>query len=194
MRSRSTKRFLWLIRILSSMWVPKQEEILLAFYRGDGRDIEGRTHAEILAWSDARFEAVHDYIQWLFPLPEPSGANPLAPLLTPGVAEAFRESEEMRSRLRAAYTRMLSFYGLVFRSHGEVVPAAFYPQRAQTWLTPWNHNHLRLTRILRSLRLLGLEQESAALFGALEQIYEAEPPDHWRISAETFRYWQRAIL
>ena len=48
---------------------------LVAFYRDGARDDEGRTLAEILAWDDDRLEEIHDFIQWLFPLPERSGAN-----------------------------------------------------------------------------------------------------------------------
>ena len=173
-----------------------QEDVLLAFYAGVGLDGEGRMHAQILSWPDARLEAVHDYIQWLFPLPEPSGANPSAPLVTPRVAAAFRASEPMRGRLREAWLRMLGFYGLEVElgpdALGSVRQAGAFAERAQNWLTPYNHNHLRLTRILRSLHVLGLEQESAALFQALEAIYAAEPAAGRRITAETFRYWQRA--
>ena len=62
----------------------------LDFYRGNGPDSEGRTLAEILAWSDDELEAVHDYIQWLFPLPEPSMFNADAPVLTPAEIAAAR--------------------------------------------------------------------------------------------------------
>jgi hypothetical protein len=175
--------------------VPRSEELLLAFYTGDGCNVQGRTYSEILAWSDAVLEAVHDYIQWLFPLPEASAFNPLAPVLTPALIEAFRNSEALRSRLRAAWLRMLAFYGFTLEHHeqkGQVVPSASFPQRAGNWLTPHNHNHLRLTRILRSLHLLGLEQESLALFAALETVYKDELQGQHRITPETFEYWQRA--
>jgi len=52
-----------------------------------------------------------------------------------------------------------------------------------------NHNHLRLTRILRSTLLLGLGAESKALFDALNAIYR-EFPD--RIPARTHAYWSDA--
>jgi hypothetical protein len=52
-----------------------------------------------------------------------------------------------------------------------------------------NHNHLRLTRILRSTLLLGLEAESAALFHALNAIYREYPT---RISARTHAFWSDA--
>ena len=57
---------------------------LLRFYRLEGPDARGRTLPEIWAWDAARLEGVHDYIQWLFPLPEPSAFNPHAPILTHG--------------------------------------------------------------------------------------------------------------
>jgi hypothetical protein len=173
--------------------MPADETSLLAFYNGDGRDTQGRTHAEILAWSDAALEAVHDYIQWLFPLPEPSGANPWAPLLTAPVIEAFHHSPEMRGRLRAAWLRMLRFYGFVLAADGSVEPGANFEARARHWLTPYNHNHLRLTRILRSLHLSGLQAESAALLSALTTLYEEDEREgRQRVTPETFRYWQRA--
>ena len=169
----------------------QSKDLLLAFYSGEGRDVQGRTHAEILAWSDALLEAVHDYIQWLFPLPEASAFNPTAPVLTPELIEAFRASDPMRHRLRASLFRMLRFYGFTLEG-GAIRPAASFAAQAANWLTPHNHNHLRLTRILRSLHTLGLEPESAALLAALEAVYAEEARGSQRISAETLRYWQQA--
>ena len=54
---------------------------LVNFHRG-GRDSEGRTLPGILAWDDDRLEAVHDYIQWVFPTRRPSGVNAAAPLVS----------------------------------------------------------------------------------------------------------------
>jgi hypothetical protein len=56
---------------------------------------------------------VHDYIQWLFPLDEPSRFNADAPLLTPADRLAFRH-ETLAANLRRALDRMLAFYGLRF--------------------------------------------------------------------------------
>lgn len=107
-----------LVSNADSRSVTRSEDLLLAFYTGNGRDVQGRTHAEILAWSDALLEAVHDYIQWLFPLPEASGFNPLAPLLTPALIEEFRNSEALRSRLRAScsHARLLRVHPQPSRS------------------------------------------------------------------------------
>src|ERR1700724_1685605 len=57
--------------------------------------------------------------------------------------------------------------------------AGFYTlfaDRSDNWLTASNHKHLRITRILKSLRPLGLEAEAAAFFNCLADIYGEENP------------------
>lgn len=165
---------------------------LVAFYRDGAPDDCGRTLDEVLAWSDDRLEAVHDFIQWLFPLPERSGANPSAPTLDAATIQAFRDTSAMRDRLHQAFVRMLRFYAFTWVTSAAGPAVQRLPdfrERAQNWLWPGNHNHLRLTRILRSTLLLGLEAESKALFHALNAVYR-EFPD--RISARTHAFWNDA--
>jgi hypothetical protein len=161
---------------------------LIAFYRDGACDDSGRTLAEILAWEDEQLEAVHDFIQWLFPLPERSGANPSAPVLDRDTIDTFHATPATRDRLRQAFQRMLRFYGLRWND-SSVERADNFRERTENWLWPGNHNHLRLTRILRSTLLLGLESESKALFHALNAIYR-EFPD--RISSRTHAFWSDA--
>jgi hypothetical protein len=172
--------------------VSGQTHPLVAFYRDGAPDDEGRTLAEILAWDDDRLEAVHNFIQWLFPLPEPSGANPAAPILDPNSIRTFHASLAMQNRLRQSFERMICSYGLRRISSPSAITIERAPNfagRAQNWLRPMNHNHLRLTRILRSTLILGLESESKALFQALNAIYR-EFPD--RIPARTHAFWSSA--
>jgi hypothetical protein len=135
-------------------------------------------------------ERVHDYIQWLFPLPEPSGANPGAPTLTPEAIETFRTDDALRQELIASYAVMLAFYGLRL-AHGtsRVERTPDTDQRLADWLRPGNHNFLRLTRIMRSLTILGLPEYARSLLGQLEQLYNEHP----QIVGElTIGYWRRA--
>lgn len=163
---------------------------LAGFYRDGARDDAGRTLAEIVAWPDDRLEDVHDFIQWMFPLPERSGANPAAPVLDAETIRTFHATPEMRERLRQSLERMLRFYGL--RWTGEAVERGTnFAERAENWLWTMNHNHLRLTRIIRSLRVLGLEAESAALYRALDAIYREFPK---RITERTHAFWRDAAL
>ncbi len=163
----------------------------MRFFAG-GADDDGRTFDEILGWDDARLEMVHDYIQWIFPLPERSGANPWAPVLDAPTIAAIRGSVEMQGRLRAAFLRMLAFYGFALKGDAvEEVPR--FAAASRNWLHAGNHNHLRLTRMLRSLRVLGLEREAAGLWEALRALYEHEAAGGRRsITQETFAFWRQA--
>ena len=139
------------------------ESALAAFYRGGGRDHYGRTLGDIHEFDLRELEFNHDYIQWLFPLPEPSGANASAPLLSNGDIVAFRSDDALRQALRRSFELMLQFYGLDLADGGagvEVVRAAHFNERSRLWLTHGNHNFLRISRILRSLALLGCSHSS----------------------------------
>ena len=85
---------------------------IVRFYRLDGTDARGRMLNEILGWEDPRLESVHDYIQWLFPLPEPSAFNPYAPILSEATIRTFQHDATLRTRLGQSLARMLAFYGL----------------------------------------------------------------------------------
>jgi hypothetical protein len=84
---------------------------LIAFYDGTGKDIKGRSLAEILQWPASRLESCHDYIQTLFPLPEKSAFNDPAPIIDKEVFEAFRTREELTGRMRDSFERIMWFYG-----------------------------------------------------------------------------------
>jgi hypothetical protein len=75
------------------------ESRLVAFYRGDGRDHRGRLLSHILGFDFDELEFHHDYIQWLFPLTEPSGANASAPLLSKADIATFTSDESLRQTL-----------------------------------------------------------------------------------------------
>jgi Opioid growth factor receptor (OGFr) conserved region len=163
---------------------------LLNFYDGTGTDAEGRRLEEIWSWDDGELEAVHDFIQWLFPLPEPSRFNPDAPLLTEEDSTAFRGDERLRANLRRSFERILAFLGLALSADGKVVEGPNFAGRApDVWAYP-NHNWLRITRILRSLRLLGLEDAARALYERLAEFHRGQ---RFPIAADTFQYWSEAV-
>jgi hypothetical protein len=163
---------------------------VVSFYSG-GRDAAGRTLDAILSWDDDRLEAVHDYIQWLFPTRQPSGVNPLAPLITKAAVETFERDPALRDRLRQVLDRMLVFYGLRWNEGRIAIDESRFPARARVWLRPGNHNHLRLTRMIESLATLGLIAEARALQRCLlEDIHTG--PGAGAVSPRTVDYWRRA--
>jgi hypothetical protein len=98
----------------------------------------------------------------------------------------------MQQRLRAAFERMLAFYGFALNDDA-VVERPQFAAASRNWLHAGDHNHLRLTRMLRSLRVLGLEGEAAALWEALRALHERQSAAGRRtITAETFAFWRQA--
>ncbi|HYZ86398.1 MAG TPA: opioid growth factor receptor-related protein [Bryobacteraceae bacterium] len=166
------------------------DSAILRFYRGSG-DSQGRSLDQIWAWPPEWLESTHDYIQWLFPLDEPSDFNSHAPILTGDDIAAFRNDPLLQASLQQSLDVMLRFYGLESESEsGRITRSRQFGQRAGIWLTPDNHNHLRLTRILKSLTLLGLEESATRLFKALEEIYVNSTG---RIGRKSYEFWKAAV-
>lgn len=170
---------------------PGRPDPVVAFYSG-GVDSERRTIAEVLEWDDDRLEAVHDYIQWVFPTRQPSGVNPFAPLISDDTVRTFASDAALRERLRGALRRMLAFYGLITRGSRIEIDDTRFPARARVWLHPGNHNHLRLTRIMDSLATLGLREEALALQRCLLEGV-AGGPGAGRVSPRTLEFWRSAL-
>jgi hypothetical protein len=169
---------------------------IIAFYSGTQPDHRGRFLREIQEWPDDQLESVHDYIQWLFPLPERSGFNMAAPVLTREDIQEFRTNPDLQGTLRVSFLRMMNFYGFAARSgkHITVTRAPHFAAKATGWLSPGNHNHLRITRILKCLTVLGLEVEAKEFFECLAEIYKDEQNKPLpAISDETMLYWREAV-
>ena len=162
---------------------------LIEFYRGLAPDTEGRTLADLWAFSDDEMEEVHDFIQWMFPLREPSRFNPDAPLVTDADVEAFRADPTIRDSLRRSFGRFLAFLGLAIEG-ARVVKGPDFARKADVWRYP-NHNWLRITRVLASTRMLGLEVEGRAFFDFLEALRDGGTS---KIDARTFGFWNAAAL
>jgi hypothetical protein len=145
---------------------------IASFLSGEGADGQGRSHGEILAYDDRTLEARHDFIQWLFPLPEQSRAVPGSPVLTPADIEAIHASDVAQRNLRAAAARMLAFY-----------------RDNDHWLRSHDHNHLRITRIVKSLRLLAGDGAADAFRSAILERVEAKAAP---INAASLAFWSEA--
>jgi hypothetical protein len=167
---------------------------IVPFYLGEQQDAQGRMIQEIWAWDFEELECAHDYIQWLFPLLEKSAFNPNAPIVDDEVIQAFQNNADLRQNLLRSLTVMLQFYGLQRQKNDEgqviITQSADYPNRKQEWVCPFNHNYLRITRILKCLVTFGLEDEAQAFYECLRQIYQ-ENSDY--IGGKTLQYWTNAV-
>ena len=141
------------------------------FYLGTGTDDEGRTFDEVLAFDNTKLERDHTYIQFLFPLPEPSVAQPQSPIATPEDYETIQGNPEMLGRLKHAAGRMRQFY-----------------QRTTSWRRVQDHNHLRITRILRCLTLCGLWVQAELFMRERRREFPQGV-----LTDTTRRYWEEAL-
>ena len=146
--------------------------------------------AEILRQDDDWLEITHDYIQWLFPLAELSRASRNAPLLDGATVEAFKRDDALRNHMRAAFVRMLAFFGLSATRDG-IKKAANWNARKTEWFTINTHNSLRLTRMLKSLHALGFTWEAAELQRTLGDLCATEPD--CGIDATARQFWKDAL-
>ncbi len=157
---------------------------LTSFYSGQTRNASGVTLDEILSWDDSRLEAMHDFIQWLFPLRTRSQFNPTAPVLDEPTRVIMAQDPLIRQNILRSLDRMLQFYGFERRPDGSIAPAPNHADRRAEWATPGNHNYLRITRILTNLNLMNYSVEAREFFAALDPIPE--------IDAGTKRIWRNA--
>lgn len=163
---------------------------LQRFHLGTHPDDRGRLIRDVLGQDDEWLERTHDFIQWLFPLAERSGASPGAPTLDAATIRAFNAEPALQRSLRASLDRMLAFYGLAWQSD-RIVKAANWHARKHDWFTHDTHNNLRVTRILKSLSLLGLREQAHAFRAALEALRHGEPD--CGIGPVAWRYWDDAL-
>ena len=83
---------------------------LIDFYRGTGSDTRGRSLEQIWSYSDKEMEYHHDFIQWLFPLREPSQYNPHAPVLCDEDIQIFRANDLLRQNLKHSFEHSCPFW------------------------------------------------------------------------------------
>ncbi|KAF1844273.1 uncharacterized protein K460DRAFT_288077 [Cucurbitaria berberidis CBS 394.84] len=71
-----------------------------------------------------------------------------------------------------------------------VYRAPHWQKSSRNWAVRFDHNHLRITRIMRCLRILGLQAECDAFFTALKRVYDDPAIE---ISERSMMYWHRAV-
>lgn len=160
------------------------------FYIEGCPNAAGYTLEDILSQSDSWLEQRHDYIQWLFPTDQTSQYNPKAPVISQKSADKLIQKYEdiLKERVIKSFFRMAKFYGFrVFYIVGNSVVVEPNDILEKGWLSKGNHNFLRLTRIMESLQLFGLNNYYKALKECLLDI-AAKYPDI--IGEKTKMYWE----
>jgi hypothetical protein len=145
---------------------------LLSFLQDVRPDHRGRYLSDIWKFTDEQIESTHDVIQWIFPLDVPSGAQPDAPVLDAAEISLIHKSAPATMNLERSTEWFLGFLA-----------------RSPQWRVPYDHNHLRITRMIRSNRLLLGE---LAAESARAQVLQLLQKSGSKVSETSMGFWMRA--
>jgi hypothetical protein len=170
---------------------------IVDFFEGVGVDGAGRFLEDILEEDFEWMESCHDYIQWLFPLREPSNFNPEAPLLTDEdvtyLRNAFAHRAPITLKFLQGADKFLAFLGIdwdwVFDSFNGYKLTEDFEQRKYTWME-FNHNALRITRFLSCLSILGFNTLATEL---LEFMKKTAAEQGVELNPRSLEYWEEAL-
>ena len=110
---------------------------ILDFLCGRQSDLLGRNIHDMWSYSDKQIEETHDFIQFLFPLNEPSKSSFHGFHLTEDDVCKIIESLEAKTNIIQSSDWFIGFL-----------------ERNTNWQQGYNHNQLRITRVIKCLRLL----------------------------------------
>jgi hypothetical protein len=144
---------------------------ILGFLEHSQSDFLGRTLEDIWSLSDSEIESTHDFIQLVFPLNEPSLSS------YHGVHLTCREVEQIRGRLDIQKNLLRSAEWILG-----------FLERSLVWRGAYNHNQLRITRVIKSLRLL-VSHEAADRFhhNVLQMV-----GDGTKVNQKALEFWASA--
>ena len=142
---------------------------IVGFLESKTPDYRGRLLSMLWKQTDDDAENTHDYIQWMFPLDEPSQTISGAPVLSDFDIVEIRGNHLATENLERSARWYLEFL-----------------ERNDHWIKNYDHNHLRVTRAIKSLRLLSgdlvadaFRDKVIALAGDNLNLVDQEAIDFW---------------
>ena len=150
-------------------------ESVLAIYfflSGYEKNTSGWLLSDIWKFNDTQIENTHTFIQWVFPTDEPSRATPGSPVLSEQQILKIQNSEQAKQNLSKSADWFFNFL-----------------RRNNYWRKAHDHNHLRITRVIKSLRLLCGDDEADYY---KEQFWQLLGADISQIPSKTIEYWEDA--
>ena len=144
------------------------------FLTNNEPDFKNRFLKDIWNFSDEDIEYTHDFIQLLFPLNEKSSAIS---------NEIYLDSNEAILSIKA---NKLATENIVKSSKWFLSFLA----RNSHWKRKHDHNYLRITRIIKSLRLLVSDQEANKFYESFMQLVDENLKS--KINLTTLTYWENA--
>ena len=145
---------------------------LIAFLKNEETDFKGRSLTDIWAYSDSQIEANHDFIQLLFPLNKPSKHSFHGVYLNDDAQVIeIKNNKAIQVNILTSANWFLMFL-----------------DRVDQWRVGYNHNQLRITRIIECLRLLINNYEADKFYKDVLTILGSDS----KINKTTIKFWAEA--
>jgi hypothetical protein len=141
------------------------------FYCNRATNIDGDSYQDLLKFSDYQLEDSHTAFGWLFPLTEATSLSSKHPVLTKSDVNRLLDDADAMHNFRDAYRAVIRYFNN---------PNWVYGQ----------HNHLRITRVIRCFRIFGMYWQADAVYKLAKKFYEKYPTE---IGTRTLEFWDRAI-
>ena len=143
------------------------------FLLGRDPDFKGRMIQDIWNYSDNEIEINHDFIQILFPLNKKSQSSFHGYYLdTDELVQILKDDNLVKQNIIKSSEWFLSFL-----------------KRHDYWKRGYNHNQLRITRIIECLRLIVDDKSANDFYTSIISIC-----DLTKINKKALFYWENALL
>jgi hypothetical protein len=134
-------------------------------------DFKGRMIQDIWNYSDEEIEGIHDFIQILFPLNKKSQSVFHGYYLdTDNLVQSLKDDEQVKENILKSSEWFLSFL-----------------KRHDYWKIGYNHNQLRITRIIECLRLIVDDKSANEFYESIINIC-----DPTKINKKALVFWKNA--
>ena len=145
----------------------------LIFLSKEGKDFKGRTLESIRSFSDEDIERTHDFIQILFPLNKPSES---------AFHGYYLDSEDLIEQIRS---NTIARENILKSSNWYL---SFLTRNVWLWNRNYDHNQLRITRVIECLRLLISEDEADKFYNDVLKIIK----DNNKVNQTSLNFWKNA--
>lgn len=134
-------------------------------------DFKGRMIQDIWNYSDEEIEGIHDFIQFLFPLNKKSQSVFHGHYLeTDDLVQSLKDDEKVKKNILKSSEWFLSFL-----------------KRHDYWKKEYNHNQLRITRVIECLRLIVGDKEADNFYKSVLELCSDV-----KLSKTTLDFWSKA--
>jgi hypothetical protein len=134
------------------------------FYLEKVKDSDGRTLSQL--WKMPNLDKLHDqrFMLWLFPTFQPDAKDQFAPVLKIEDFEQLRQNKEITEKVATSFLYVLQAFDLIYNHRTKAIcKAPDFERRADSWVYLQSPCYLSLLRMMKSLRLFGLEEEAQAM-------------------------------